>query len=254
MTFFVRYLKDSSGNNFLGIDIPESLIKLQLQQLKEYIGDLDFELYTQNHLKSHASKYYLSVITHTEYMQLLEELEMDEFINSLDENVLKFEIEDLKMLGLGTAASGQNRCFFIVCKSDSLQAVRERYNLEKKDLHITLGFDKHNVQGVRKNEIIKKGNKFLKLLALEFYKTETWDFIKSIGNYDLDRNSEIIPISLDDSKLKVKIDGYYLQIIYLEDGEKFWIGSKATVDERLPRLAQTEIYKIFNKNTTYGTL
>lgn len=255
MTHYIRYLKDSTGGNFLGISIPDEMVEKHLDELKKFIGENDYDVFTKNHQQQYGGKYYISVITKDEYNHLLNELEIDDFVNTLDEKVLKIEIEDIKLLGLGTATYGQNRSFFIVCKSEIIKSIREHFNLEEKDLHITLGFNKVNVYGVRKNEILRKGNKFLKLLSSEFYKSETWNFIKNIENYDFDRDSEIVPIELDDSKLKVKVDGYYLQIIYLEDGEKFWIGSKATIDEKLPRLAQTEIYKIFNKiNTNYGTL
>jgi hypothetical protein len=47
--------------------------------------------------------------------------------------------------------------------------------------------------------------------------------------------------------MKVRCESYYLDISYLEDGEKFRVVSKYPVVEDLPRLSETEIAKILNK-------
>jgi hypothetical protein len=78
----------------------------------------------------------------------------DKFINSL-EPIFKYEIDDLEMLGIGTASKGDNTTYFIVCNSDKLDAVRTRCELPKFDFHVTLGFNLKDVFSVRKNEVIK---------------------------------------------------------------------------------------------------
>jgi sulfatase maturation enzyme AslB (radical SAM superfamily) len=67
-----------------------------------------------------------------------------------------YEIDDLEMLGVGTAAKGDNRTYFIVCNSDKLDAVRTRFGLGNQDFHTTLGFKDKDVFGVPKNKIIEK--------------------------------------------------------------------------------------------------
>ena len=47
--------------------------------------------------------------------------------------------------------------------------------------------------------------------------------------------------------MKVKCAGYYLDISYMNDGEKFAILTKYPVVEELPRISETEIAKILNK-------
>ena len=47
--------------------------------------------------------------------------------------------------------------------------------------------------------------------------------------------------------LKVKCDNHFLDIGWLEDGEKFWIMTKYPIEQDLPRLPETEISKILNK-------
>lgn len=245
MIYYLTYLKDSIGNNYLGISIPNGVVEPFLNELKEIIGEDDYKIYTSNQQKRDHNSYHITVINVTEYNKLSNDLGIDRFINSL-EPVFKYEIDDLRMLGIGTAERSGNRAYFVVCDSDKLDAVRSKYNLPKHDFHITLGFKHKDVFGVRKNEIIKKEGKFLKLLKQEFYKNDNWDFVKKIGNFDLNKQSEIILVSISETNAKFKCDGYYIVITWLDD-EKFWIVAKYPIEEELPRLAETEIAKILNK-------
>jgi len=246
MINYVTYIKDTIGNNYLGIKIDKSTIDPFLNDLKEIIGDSDFEEYTSYQQKRDHGSYHITVINVMDYNRLAKEIGMDKFVNSLD-MVMKYEIDDLKLLGIGTAERNGNRAYFIVCESDKLDAIRDRYRLPKQDFHVTLGFKHKDVFGVRKNEVIKKEGKFLKLLKQEFYKNENWNFVKKIENFQLDPKQEIIPVSISSSYLKVKCDGYYMDIGYLEEGEKFWIMTKYPIEEDLPRMSETEIAKILNK-------
>jgi hypothetical protein len=245
MVYYITHIKDSTGNNYLGINIPQGIVEPFLKELKELIGDDDYEKYTYLQ-KQRDHGYHITVINTTDYNRLSKEMGIDKFVNSLDK-VFKYELDDVKMIGIGTAARNENRAYFIVCDSDKLAAVRDRYGLSKHDFHITLGFFHKDVFGVPKNEIIEKSGKFVKLLQIEYNKNNNFNFIKNIENFDLDIKAEIIPISISNSTMKIKCQDYYLNISWLEDGEKFWITNKFPIVENLPRLPETEITKILNK-------
>lgn len=245
MIYYLTYIKDTIGNNYLGIDFPNGIVEPFLNELKDIIGEDDFELFTENQKKRDHGSYHTTVINVMEYNSLAKKEGMDKFINSL-ESSLKYEIDDFKMMGIGTAEKNGNRAYFVVCKSDKLDQIRERYGLPKYDFHITLGFKWKDVFGVRKNEVIKKEGKFLKLLKQEYYKNDNWNFIKKIGNFDLDPQAEITPVSITETTLTVKCDGYYIGISWMDD-EKFWITTKYPIDVDKPRLPETEIAKILNK-------
>jgi hypothetical protein len=247
MEYFITHLKDSTGiNNYLGIDFPHGIVEPYLNELKEHLSDLDFEEYTKNQQVRDKGHYHTTVINVMDYNRLMKDIGMDEFINSLD-TILKYEIDDLKMFGVGTAEKSGNRAFFVVCQSDKLDAIRTRFDLPKQDFHITLGFKDKDVHGVRKNEVLKKGLKFLQLLKSNFYKYNNWEFVKEIRNFDLDKQTDLIPIEITETSIKLRCGGHYIVVGYLEEGQKFWILSKYPVDEDLPRLPETEIAKILNK-------
>ncbi len=244
MIYYLTYIKDVIGNNYVGIDFPNGVIDPFLNELKDIIGEESFEAYTENQKKRDHGSYHSTVINVMDYNALSKKMGMDKFINSLDP-IFKYEIDDLKMMGVGTAEKNGNRAYFIVCNSEKLDQVRQRYELPKFDFHITLGFLHKDVFGVRKNEVLKKEGKFLKLLKQEYYKNDNWNFIKKVKNFDLNPQSEIIPISISDTFIKVKCDGYYMDVAYIED--KFWISTKYQLDKELPRLPETEISKILNQ-------
>lgn len=246
MTFYITHLKDILGNNYLGLDIPVSVVQPYLNELKDILGEDDYAKFTENQIKRDGGHYHITVINVMDYNRLSKQMGIDKFVNSLDP-IFKYPIDDLKLLGVGRAQKNENTAFFIVCDSAKLDAVRIRYELQKQDFHITLGFNWKDVFGVPKNELFKKEGKFIQLLRSEFYKNENWNFVKKISNFELDPKAEVIPVKLTDTYLKVKCEGYYLDIGYQEEGECLRIYTKYSVDENLPRLSETEIAKQLNK-------
>ena len=154
MIYYLTYLKDSTGQNYLGINIPSDIVDPFRNELETHLG-ADCELFINNQQKRDAGHNHITVINVMEYNRLCKEEGIDKFINSL-EPIFKYEIDDLEFSGVGTAAKNDNKTFFIVCESDKLDAIRTRYNLPKQDLHITIGFNPKDVFGVPKNEVIKK--------------------------------------------------------------------------------------------------
>ena len=140
MTYYLTYIKDTIGNNYIGINIPNGVVQPFLNELKYIVGENDYDEFVSYQQKRDHGSYHMTVINVMDYNKLSKEIGMDKFINSL-EPIFKYELDDVKMLGLGTAERSGNRAYFVVCQSDSLDAVRTRFNLPKHDFHITLGFN-----------------------------------------------------------------------------------------------------------------
>jgi hypothetical protein len=85
--------------------------------------------------------------------RLSKEMGISNFVKSV-ELAFEYPVEDLELLGVGMASKSDNKAYFIVCSSDSLDAVRTRFNLPKQDFHVTLGFNTKDVFGVPKNLVI----------------------------------------------------------------------------------------------------
>jgi hypothetical protein len=153
MTYYLTYLKDTIGNNYVGINIPEAVVEPHLEKLKEILGEEDFQIFTQNQKNRDHDRYHITVINVMDCNRLSKEMGMVNFVKSV-ELAFEYPVEDLELLGLGTASKNDNTAYFIVCQSDSLDAVRTRFNLPKQDFHTTLGFNTKDVFGVPKNVLI----------------------------------------------------------------------------------------------------
>lgn len=153
MTYYLTYLRDTIGNNYVGINIPSEVVQPHLEKLKEILGEEDFEIFTQNQKTRDHGHYHITVINVMDCNRLSKEMGMSNFVKSV-ELAFEYPVEDLELLGVGMASKNANTAYFIVCSSDSLDAVRTRFNLLKQDFHVTLGFNAKDVFSVRKNEVL----------------------------------------------------------------------------------------------------
>ena len=72
------------------------------------------------------------------------------------------------------------------------------------------------------------------------------NFIKKISNFDLNQDSEIIPISLSDNYLKVLCDDNILNIGIIEKNnikELYILNKYNFEEEKIIRMPLTDIYK-----------
>ncbi len=153
MTHYLTYLKDSIGNNYVGVNVPTAVVEPHLERLKEILGEEDYQIFTQNQKNRDHGHYHITVINVMDCNRLSKEMGMVNFVKSV-ELAFQYPIEDLEMLGVGTASKNGNTTYFIVCQSDSLDAVRTRFSLPKHDFRVTLGFNAKDVFGVPKNVVI----------------------------------------------------------------------------------------------------
>jgi hypothetical protein len=247
MTCYLTYLKDTIGNNYLGIKFDNSIVEPFLNKLKDVLSEDDYEIYTSNQQKRDHGSYHMTVINVMDYNRLSKEMGISNFVNSL-ESSFDYVIDDLQLLGLGTANKNENTAYFVVGKSEKLQAIRQRYSLPEHDMHITLGFKWKDVFGVRKNEVMDIKSKFLHVLKQEFYKKENFNFVKDISNFEESRDFEVIPISISDEHLKVLSGDVIMDVGYLESENKLFIFTKYKKSSEVSRLPMTEILRILKIN------
>lgn len=245
MIYNIEYLKDFVGNNYLGIKVGDDMVEPFLNDLKDHLGENDYKVFTENQQKRDSSHYHITVINVMEFNSLSKSGEIGEFVNSLN-RVFEYPIDDLRLMGIGSATKNENTSYFIVVQSEKLDSIRERYNLPKHDFHITIGFKWKDVHGVRKNEILKPRSKFLKLLADEFYKKENFNFLKRIENFKGNPDLDIIPISISDNYLKISSGDVIMDIGILDDPQKFWVMASYKSESDPKRLPQTEVLRILD--------
>ena len=241
----LNYIKDTVGNNYLGIKIPQTIVQPFLDRLKNIIGVEDYDIYVKNQQNRDHGSHHITVINVMDYNNLSKEFGIDKFVSSLDA-AFDYNIDDLKLMGVGKAEKSGNCAYFIVVNSEKSDAIRTRYNLPKQDFHITIGFKYKDVFGVRKNEVIKEHEPFLKILKKYYYDyNERFEFIKEIDGFDLDTEKEIEPIKIESTYATFRIDNVYFNVSLIDDNFRItaqWDGS-----EKKPILANTLIAKKFKE-------
>ena len=243
MTSKLEYLKDIANNNYLGVNIYVDNVSPFLNNLKNILGDR-YESYIRNQQNRDHGHYHITVINVMEYNKLSKEIGMDKFINSL-ESAFDYEFDDVQFLGIGTAEKAGNRAYFIVVKSDKLQEVRRKYNLPDQDFHITIGFLHKDVFGVRKNEVLKENDPFLKLLKDLYYNNhETFEFVKEISNFEGDVEKDIEPIKIDNTNAIFRNGNNDYFSISLLDGELKVVAEWQDTENK-PIISNTLISKKF---------
>lgn len=244
MIHYVTYVKDVIGNNFLGINVGDSAIQTHINRMKSILGD-EFEEYRENKHRRDRGENHITVINVADYNRCIKKFGMDDFVSSLDK-VFKFQIDDLKFMGLGMSERSGNKAFYVVCKSEKLDAIRERYGLRPHDFHVTLGFKWKDVFGVRKNVVLEDKSDFLRIFAQRFFEKENFNFVRQIDNYKGDIDKEIIPISINDKYIKILVGDTVMGIGLIDDKLRVVYSFKKEGDEQ--KLPLTELIGFIKKN------
>ena len=164
MIYKVDYIKDVLGNNFLGIKFRKGALVKYLKQLENILGD-SYETYISNQARRDNRGDY------THHCTVVNVMDFNKLSNQLGEAILKkvetiqdMDITDLEFKGVGTATRGENTTYFLVLNSNTLDEILKYMGIKPKDFHVTLGFDKNDVFGVRKNVVVPIQNKTVKLV------------------------------------------------------------------------------------------
>ena len=246
MIYRIQYIKDVIGANYLGINIYNDTVIPYLSKLKLLLN-VEYEEYVKYQQERDLGHYHITVIDIGEYNKLIKEIGIGKLTSSL-ESVLDYEIDDVKIMGIGTAIKSGNRAYFLVVLSEKLNAIRQKYNLPDKDLHITIGFKYKDVFGVRKNEVLPEYDPFIDFIKKNYYEdNESFDFIKRIDNYEGSEDDLIEPVAIDDKIITFKFGKFdYFSVSLLDDG-KLRIVAKWQDNINKPILSNTLISKKLNK-------
>lgn len=233
MGHYLEILQDTLGNNYVGINFDKQEILPYINQLQEILGD-SFEQYHNLQQTRDKGKFHMTFISVMEYNEIAK-------ITSLDQlqHLMKIDFDDIRFKGLGSAEKAGNKSYYIVLTSELLQEARMTLGLDEKDFHITLGFKWKDVHGVRKNEVMKPYNGFLRILSDSYQKEgDTFEFLKGIQNFDYDFFKLIEPIQINESNAIFRCgDNDYFQVSLVDD--KLLITGKWQDTNKLPILAQT---------------
>lgn len=229
------WIKDSIGQDYIGVKIPNNLTIPYLEQMQKILGE-EFEKYKENQKSRDSGEYHITVINAPEVSKLIKELGVDDFLNQINSDNLKINFK-----GLGKATKGGSTAFFIVCKSTELDSIRKKLSLQEKDFHVTLGFNPRDVFGVRKNKVLNLKSDLLEKIIKGLEKSGDLSILES----ELGLNS-VKPISISDNKNYIKVSSNNIVMdIGLDDSGKFKIYTEYNLTNE-SELTLTEFLKLIN--------
>jgi hypothetical protein len=223
MIYKVGYVKDVLNNNYLGLKFNYGQIQPFMKELYEIVADNEkFETLIANQQKrdkKEGHSHHATVVNVMEFNQLVEKLGSS-FQERLDA-IFSLDISDLEFKGVGKAEKNGNVAYFVVLESPTLDEVRSSLGLEPKDFHITIGFDKKDVFGVRKNKVLEYDTKVQRLykLNMERYGSHTW--IHNVDNFDEELKNvpedKIELLGVSDTKIEYNVGDTRITIALIDD-------------------------------------
>ncbi len=183
----IQFIKDTVGNNYVGVVVHYNKVVDFLNKMYEIIPD-EYSEYLGNQQSRDHGQYHITVLNVAECNMISNKIGMDKYAQRI-QNLTDIEINDIKYYGLGKATRNENTAFYIVIKSNTLDEIRKSFELKPKDFHVTVGFKWKDVHGVDKgiSTIVEKKSTFLELLGNKWKENENWFFLKDLVNIDFDR-------------------------------------------------------------------
>ena len=249
MIRYIENLKDLMGNYYIGVNIYTDTVYPFLEQLKDILED-EYDEYISYQQHRDMNHYHITVIRPTEISNLESQFGLGKFREYI-ENHFQYPIDDIQLLGIGKAESGNNKAFFVVVRSEKIQAIRKNWGLEPIDLHITIGFKYKDIFNQPKNEILKIDLVFTKLFKKYYYDdNENFEWVKYLHNFNGNEDYDIKIINLKETSARFRIgENHYCEVI--EAGGNLiigsiWIGSEN--DSEIPIMSKTMLNrKLKNK-------
>jgi hypothetical protein len=225
MIYKIGYIRDVLGNNYIGLKFDKQQLSLYLKRMKEIVDNEDkYETLVGNQQRRDVREesdytHHSTIISVMEFNQLYKE-HGSKFQDRID-FILSLDISDLTIEGVGRVQKNENEAYFLVLNSPTLDEIRISLGLEPKDFHVTLGFDKKDVFGVRKNMVLKPISKLKKIyeLKMEEHGSHTW--IYDIENFDQELREapedKIELVNVGESTITYNIEHTRIQIGLIND-------------------------------------
>lgn len=135
-----KLFTDSTGLVYIGIGVPNNTVKPYLNQFNVIKGEKAFSEMRKNQATRDHNSFHVTLINPFE-------------LKEIDQGSFNFEQSfAIEFIGLGSAIKDSAETFFVVVESEKVQQVRTDLGLDKKDLHVTLGFTPNDVFGVSKGK------------------------------------------------------------------------------------------------------
>ncbi|PCI27300.1 hypothetical protein COB55_06030 [Candidatus Wolfebacteria bacterium] len=125
---------------FMSFPMDEMKIKPFLIKLKNRVGRDKYDSMVSNQQERDDNRYHITILNHIEIRKLEKQIETPQ---------IKTEP---KLLGLGVVNEGFEQSYYVIVDFPEVNDYRQWLGLDKKDLHITLGYTNKGIMNVKKDK------------------------------------------------------------------------------------------------------
>ena len=149
-TNFRKISEGKIGKGYVFCEVSAENVQQYNKKLEQIIGKQQFEQALTN-LKARPTgeSYHLTILSPKEFRLAKKEHGMQKISETL--NNYNNNRGETSILGIGEAQQDGEKTWYLVCENNNIQQLRQQLGLPHKDLHITLGFTKHDIHNVSKN-------------------------------------------------------------------------------------------------------
>jgi hypothetical protein len=144
----VKRLSDNQGQVYLGGSVSRAELLPYLTQLKDLLKD-DFSDFRANQAARDRQSFHMTLLSPKEY-QLADKVLVDKLLSPGVNSQISSQL-NVNLIGLGKVEKNNKRTFFVIAQSSDAQLIRQRFLLQAKDFHVTLGFNPNDIYGVKKD-------------------------------------------------------------------------------------------------------
>jgi hypothetical protein len=144
----ISELKDNSGLVYVGAKINQADVEDYLQQMQTIVGNSNFQRMRANQAQRDQQSFHVTLINPYEYQTLTKPINFEQQIAFTLHGLGRVQ----KKLSKHATTPFVQQSYFVVVSSPQGQYFRQQYLLKRKDFHITLGFDPHDIYDISKGK------------------------------------------------------------------------------------------------------
>ena len=135
-------MSDNSGKEYLGTNVPGASAKRFLRRLKKERNAAEVHDWSKNRYERDGPDYHLTVVSPPELRGMESKL-VDMFADVEISFVMKYN---------GSVRKGDAEAFYTIVSAPHADFLRQSAGLDKRDLHVTLGFDRADIHDLPKSD------------------------------------------------------------------------------------------------------
>ena len=139
---YITRIQSRSGETYLALNLSRNILQKWIARTVSKVGFPKSELLLKNRAARDGRSHHITVVSPPEFQELDRKS-----IDAIEGYFCTFVLT-----GLGCVEKDGAESYFVTVTSPHIQMLRIKHDLPRKDLHVTIGFNPHDIHEVPKDE------------------------------------------------------------------------------------------------------